>query len=111
VLSFEHGQPRKVSSIAVDFTERSGAGAVVVFANPWFTPEDRTRQNWHSLLPRKRRDGKAALSFQDLQVGGVPMYFMILDREEAPQAVVKGNAIQLGAQTFRFDGTKLVLGK
>lgn len=107
VLSFEHGVPPKVTSIAVDYTEKSGAEAVVVFANPWFTPEDRTQQNWRSLLPRKSPDGKAALSFQDIEVGGVPMFLMILHRGEAPKAVAEHNTLRLGAQTYRFDSSKL----
>ena len=36
------------------------------------------------------------------------MFLMILHRGEVPQAVVKGNAIQLGAQTYQFDGTRLL---
>ncbi|MBM4039694.1 MAG: hypothetical protein FJ290_14390 [Planctomycetes bacterium] len=111
VLSFEHGEPRKVTAIAVDYTEKSGAGAVVAIANPWFKPEDLTRVDWHRLLPQKARDGKAALSFQDVAVPGVPFFLMVMHRGDAPKAVVEGDSVKLGGQTYRFDGAKLIFGK
>jgi hypothetical protein len=39
------------------------------------------------------------------------MFLMILHRGEAPKAVVEGNTLRLGAQTYRFDGTRLFLAR
>ena len=108
VLSFEHGEQRQVVSIAVDYTEKSGAGGVVVIANPWFTPADRTKVDWHRLLPQKRRDGQATLSFQDATVGGVPLFAMLMHEGPAPRAEVVGDALRIGGQAYRFDGQKIL---
>jgi len=110
VLSFEAGPERKVTSIAVDYSDKSGAGAVVVIANPWFAPEDRTKENWNSLLPRKGPGGKASLTFADVVVGKTPMFVMIMSKGEAPQPAADGDRLRMGNQTWRFDGEKLIVG-
>ncbi len=111
VLSFEHGGRPAATSIAVDYGEKSGVDGVVVIANPWFAPEDRTKVHWNALKPMQRRGGKGALSFQDVTVGGVPFFLMLMHCGEAPRAAVEGDTLKLGGQTYRFDGSKLLLGR
>ncbi|MGQ9606739.1 MAG: hypothetical protein ACUVTW_11095 [Thermogutta sp.] len=111
ILSFENGVPSRVTSIAVDYTEKSGAGAVVVFANPWFSPEDRIRQGWRRLVPQKSRNGQSALTFYDVKAGDTIMFLMVMHGGEAPTPVVEGDVVRLGAQTYQFDGEKIVFGR
>jgi len=109
VLSFERGEQRRVTSIAVDFSDRAGVGGVVIFANPWFSPEDRTKTNWNTLRPSQRKDGKAAVTFADVKVKNVPMFIMLMHEGEAPEPAVRGDALIIGGQIYRFDGRKVLM--
>jgi len=84
---------------------------VVVMARPWFTPEARTATNWNRFLPQSRRDGKGALSFQDVEVDGVPYFVMTIQRGEPPKAVADGGKLRVGAQVYSFDGKGLKIGQ
>ncbi len=107
VLCFEWGEDRQVTCIAVDYSGKPGAGGVAILANPWFTAKDRTKTHWRRLLPVTRKDGKAALTFQDVTVQGVPVFLMIMHEGDAPHAVVEGDTIRLGLQRYRFDGRRI----
>jgi len=110
VLSFQTGPNARVTSIAVDYSGKSGAGGVVIFANPWFTAADRTKTHWNALKPSQRKDRKAAVTFHDVEVDGVPWFVMILQEGEPPKPTVAGKALKIGSQTYRFDGKKLIMG-
>jgi hypothetical protein len=88
----------------VDYSEKSGADGVVIFANPWFTPADRTKTHWNALRPTKRKDGKAAITFVDVNVKGTPMFVMLMHEGDAPQATVDGDSLRIGERVYRFNG-------
>jgi hypothetical protein len=108
VLSFSWGDDRQISSIAVDYTERCGAAGVVVFANTWFPKERRTGENWLSMRSRHRKDKSAGISFVDVEAKGIPMLVALIHEGPAPLVEVDGDALKIGAQTYRFDGEKIV---
>lgn len=111
VLSFEWGEEPRVTSIAVDWSETAGVGGVVLFANPWFTAEDRTKTVWNTLRPAQRPDGRAALTFADMELAGVPVFAMLMHEGAPPEPTVVGNALRIGRQIYRFDGQKIVIDK
>jgi hypothetical protein len=108
VLSFSWGEDRQISSIAVDYSERSGAAGVVVFANTWFPKERRTGENWLSMRSRQRKDKLTGISFVDIEAKGVPMLVALIHEGQAPKVEVAGDALKIGGQTYRFDGEKIV---
>lgn len=112
VVSFKHADDRIVS-VAVDYSEKAGAPAVVVFANPWFSEEDQTRTHWHqlrSITPRQTQPGPS-LVYRRAQVGNVSMLVATLSEGEPPELTVRDGKLVIGRQTYTFDGAKLGVGR
>jgi hypothetical protein len=110
VLSFSWGEEKRVSSIAVDYSERSGAAGVVVLANTWFPKERRTEENWLSMRSRQRKDKSAGISFTDIDVKGIPVLVALIHEGDAPKVNAEGDVLRIGGQTYRFDGRKVLMG-
>lgn len=88
----------KGNAVAVDFSAASGAAAVVVQG-----PAASTYRCVKKL-------GKS--KFTSLQLGGSPCGVLVLSASgQFPDPKVDGDKLTLGAQSFSFDGKKLVMAK
>jgi hypothetical protein len=108
VVSFENKGTQ--TSIAVDYSERSGAEGVVLMANPWFTAAERTEEVWRKFEPVSRKHG--SLSFADVQTGNTPWFIMMMHKgsgDQAPDVMVEGNQVRIGQQRYQLvDGNILM---
>jgi hypothetical protein len=102
-----------LTSIAIDYSERAGVPAVVVFANPWFSEDDQTKTDWHrlrSVTPKEGRPGPS-LVYRRVQAGATSMLVATLSAGPPPELSVRDGKLAIGRQTYAFDGQKLVMGE
>lgn len=108
IVSFEN--KGELTSIAVDYSGNSGAGGVVLMANPWFSPAERTEQKWRSFDPVSRATG--SLSFSDIKTGDTDWFIMMMHQgegDQAPEVRVEGDVVRIGDQAYVFDGEKILI--
>jgi hypothetical protein len=110
VLAFQSGE-RRVSSIAVDYSEKAGVPGVVVIANPWFAEKQLTDPHWYALRPVKAREGDARFDYRWLKTANAEMLVMTIQHGEPPAIEVQGGRLIVGGQSYRFDGEKVLVGE
>jgi len=92
----------EISSLAVDFSGVSGAGAVLVGAGPAF---DKT-----SLSRGEAKNGATAKA-ASVKAGARTYHVVTLQKGDPPKVTAGGDAVKVGKQTFRFDGKQIRRGK
>jgi len=92
----------QASSLAVDFSEVSGAAALLVGIGSAFDGASHKEKQEDDGTRTKLVTGKIA---------DEPFAIFMLTRGEPPQVQVAGDALKIGNQTVRFDGRRIVLGK
>jgi hypothetical protein len=92
----------KMSSLAVDFSEASGAPALLVGIGPTFAGTAHKEAGSDEAANTRHTTG---------EVGGQPFFVTTLQHGQAPQVRVVGNTLKIGGQTVRFDGQRIHLGK
>jgi hypothetical protein len=115
VVAFSVGET--AHSVAVDYSGRAGAPAVIVVTPAWRNPKDKVdiTTKWCGREPAwaykgRERDGDARLSrlwVEDF-VGGSAV--MILGNGDPPIPEASGTTLRVGAQAYRWDGTRLHIG-
>ncbi len=104
-------------SVAVDYSGRAGAAAVIVVAPAWKNPKHPidARTKWTGREPGwaykgREQIGDARLSriWVEELAGGSAV--MILSRGDPPMPQAHGNELRVGKQTYTWDGTRLRMG-
>ena len=100
VLSFVAGG--KTTSIAVDYSDKTGAEAAVIIANPWFDDSDRLRSQ------ESKQAGTALTVHPRVRIGDVDLLVLTAQKGKPPQPSVDGDSLRIGQRRYRFDGQKLI---
>jgi hypothetical protein len=90
----------QISSIAIDFSGKSGSDALIVGVGPVFAGASHKQVGSAGLAGSKHTTGK----LRDL-----PFFVTTLQRGEPPEVNVSGTSIKVGGQSVRFDGHRIVL--
>jgi hypothetical protein len=91
----------EISSLAVDLSGASGSPAMLVGTGAAFAKTS------HGPPGKK---GGASTHLAEAKAGGRSFAILSLQDGPAPRPAARGDAVTLGGQTIRFDGTKLILG-
>jgi hypothetical protein len=98
------------TSLAVDFSGKSGAECLVAMTGPQV---GYGVDYWMPVVPAKIKDVKGqggyATKTTKVSLGRQPAFVMTLQKGDAPQVVQDGQCVTVGKRRLSFDGVKIVL--
>ena len=101
---------KQPTSLAVDYSGKSGADALVAMAGPMVGYQV---EYWMDIKPAKINDitGQDGYATHTTKVtlGGQPAYVMTLQKGDAPAVRQEGDTVFVGDRKLSFDGVKIVL--
>jgi len=100
----------QATSLAVDFSGKSGAEALVAMVGPLTGHQVEYWMDIKAATPKdvEGQDGYATRTTA-IELGGQKGYVMTLQKGEAPGVIQEAGLVRVGQRILRFDGTRLFL--